>query len=124
MRDARHRREMGELRRATERAQAETALAAAEHVASAQHELGGELAWKKRNIETLDLDLALAERRAILRQHLAEQRQISDSRNSSGLGSVNRSAVEEALHEARAQLRANGLDTSALDEILGGRGGR
>ena len=118
MRAVEHQTEMAELRRATERAQAEAALVAAEQAAIVQRERGYELASKKRICEALDLDLALAEREAILQQHLAERRQVTQ--RLAGATHVNGGALEEALHQARAQLRASGLDTRALDEILGG----
>jgi hypothetical protein len=119
MRAVEHQTEMAELRRATERAQAEAALVAAEQAAAIQRERGYELASKKQSCEVLDVDLALAERQAILRQHLSEQREVTQ--RLSGATHVNGGALEEALHQARAQLRASGLDTSALDDILGGR---
>jgi hypothetical protein len=124
MREVEHRNEMAELRRATERAHAEAMLATAQQTASLERERGYELASKKRTSELLDVELALAERETILRQHLAEQRQFAMTRSSAAAPEMSGSPMKEALYQARAQLLAHGLDTSVLDDLLGHRPAR
>jgi hypothetical protein len=73
-----------------------------------------ELEWKKRSCEILDVELNAAERRAILQQHLAE---LDGSECADGANAEKPSdaALDDALYEARAQLLANGIDTSTID---------
>ena len=110
-----HRSVVGERTRGREVTDAEAALVSAQQALDAQRDLGKELAWKKREVDVLDVDLALAERRAILRQHLEELRRAG---RSPGADAATGAAIENALYEARAQLQASGLDTSAIDAVL------
>ncbi len=123
LRELQHRHDMAELRRATERAEAEAALYAAQSTLATERDLGPEIHRKKRGIEMLDFDLAVAERRAVLRQHLVELER-AVGRPSAALRSLPESDLENALYEARAQLNANGLDTSTIDAVLERRAGR
>jgi hypothetical protein len=116
LQEQQHRCELADLRRARERAEAEATLLVAQQACEAQRELGPELALKKRAVEMLDVDMALAERRAVLRKHLAGL-EPAVGKIAPGVPSVE----ENALYEARAQLHASGLDTSALDAVLSGR---
>lgn len=121
-REIQHRHELAEVRRATERAQAERALLAADQATAVERERGYEILSKRRASEALDLDLALAERQAILRQHFSEEQRTFESRYAPSSTNGSRSSIDEALYQARAQLHAHGLDTSSLDEILESRG--
>jgi hypothetical protein len=98
-----------------ERAEAESTVSAARHALDVQRQKGDELAWKRRQVDLLDIELAIAERRAILRQHFDELDRAMRGMNS---GTAVSTALENALYEARAQLNAHGLDTSALDAAL------
>lgn len=121
MRELQHREEISEIRRATERFQAEATLISAEHATTVQRERGYGLLAKRFSRDELDLDLAIAEREAVLKQHLAEMRQAL--RRSAASSSEARDAIEEALHQARAEMNAHGLNTSALDDVLERRRG-
>jgi hypothetical protein len=109
-REVSHRHELAELRRAAERTHAERALVDAQQALGAQREHGGtsyEIEWKKRHCELLDIELGAAERRAMLREHIAEiDRPPGEDE------------VDTALYEARTQLRASGLDTTKIDSVL------
>ena len=72
-----------------------------------------ELAWKKKYCDLLDVELSTAERRAILRQHMAELEEPAG-----GLIDQTDDAIDDALYEKRAQLNASGLDTSKIDAEL------
>jgi hypothetical protein len=109
-----HRREMAAIRGGAERVEAEAALQAAQHALTAERGLGRDLAWDRRNVEVMDLAMAIAEREAVMRQHVSGPAQ-SDTA-SSGAGGAD--LLEEALYEARGQLRAHGLDTSRIDAVL------
>jgi hypothetical protein len=85
----------------------------------AQHDFGYttyELAFKKKNCELLDVELNAAERRAILRQHVAELDQPKSSERPAGVGADD--AIDETLYEVRAQLNASGLDTGRIDALI------
>ena len=110
-----HEHDLASMRRRTERTHAEVALVDAEQALRAQREFGHaahELRHKKQICEMLDVELGAAERRAILRQHMV------------GLGGEPERGgrkpddLEEALYQARAELNANGLDTSRIDAML------
>lgn len=91
---------------------AQALTVSARQALDAQRGIGDELAWKKRRVELLDVELSMAERKAILREHAAEF----------GLRpNASEDEVAEALHEARSQLRASGLDTGKIDAVLARR---
>ncbi len=98
-----------------ERAEAQSAVTAAHQSLDAQRRMGGELAWKRLGVDLLDIELAIAERRAILRQHFAE---LDRAMREANAGSADADTMDNALYQARAQLNAHGLDTSAIDTIL------
>jgi hypothetical protein len=118
-----HQHETAEAHRMTERAHAERALVDAQQALRAQRDYGYrsyELEWKKRSCEILDVELSAAERRAILREHLAELETPSEPARAVN-GDASDEDIDGALHEARSQLRASGLDTSKLDAVLARR---
>lgn len=115
LRAVEHQSEIAEWQRGGELAEAQAALLAARQALEAQRDLGGELAWKRRQVDLLDIELAIAERRAVLRQHFEE---LSRAMGGAGARVGSAGALEDALHDARAQLNAHGLDTSAIDAIL------
>jgi hypothetical protein len=122
LREVHHRHDVAETRRRSELAQAETALVDAQQALQAQHHFGYstyELAWKKRKCEMLDVDLSAAERRAILRQHLAELEGSRPAELGRQLdGNSSDDVIDNALVDARAQLNANGLDTTRVDAVI------
>jgi len=109
----------------TEFAHANCALVDAQQALKAQREHGSgsyELEWKKRKSEILDVELTMAERRAVLREHMGE---FEDSGETGGpRADASDDEVDEALHEARSQLRASGLDTGKIDAVLIRRDGK
>lgn len=112
--------QLAESRRMTESAHAERVLVDAQQALQAQREYGYssyKLEWKKRASEMLDLDLSAEERRAILREHLAGLDSSGDI-TGSVRADMRSEDIDEALHEARSQLRASGLDTSKIDAVL------
>lgn len=124
LRQAHHRYELAEVRRQTEIAHADRALVDARQALQAQRHHGYAsyaLEWKKRNCEILDVELSMAERKAILREHMG---QIEDSPASNLRNGATDDEVDEALHEARSQLRASGLNTSKIDTVLARRNGK
>jgi hypothetical protein len=121
LRDLSDRHEIAETRRMTERALVERDLVDAQQALTAQRDHGYssyELEWKKRTCEILDVELSAAERRAILRQHLAELDQSEPNGAHRASAAPTDAALDDALYEARAQLLANGLDTSRIDALL------
>ena len=120
LRDVYHRNEVAEARRLTELAHVERELVDARQALKAQCDHGYgryELEWKKRSCEMLDVELNAAERRAILQQHLAELDR-SGCADGASAEKASDAALDDALYEARAQLLANGLDTSRIDALL------
>jgi hypothetical protein len=120
LRQAQHRHELGEVQRLTELAHAEAGLVDAQQALRAQREHGYvafEIAWEKKNCEMLDIELSAAERRAILREHVA-QRRASQERDVLFDPDVADDVVDDALYEKRAQLQAEGLDTSRIDALI------
>jgi hypothetical protein len=107
--------DLAALTRDRDRAEAQSAVTAAHQSLDAQRRMGGELAWKKLGVDLLDIELAIAERRAILRQHFAE---LDRAMRGTNAGSLDAETMDSALYQARAQLNAHGLDTSAIDTIL------
>jgi hypothetical protein len=121
LRETYHRHEIAEAGRLTELAIAERALSEAQQALKAQRDHGYSsyvLEAKKRACEVLDVELNAAERRAILREHLAELDQPEMSGGQARNGGSGDAAMEEALYEVRTQLLANGLDTSRIDAVL------
>lgn len=122
LRQVRHQHELAEARRQMELAHADRVLVDARQALQAQREHGYDtyvLEWRKRKSEILDVELTMAERKAILREHAAEFEDKSDSRGLQPDASDDE--VEEALHEARSQLRASGLDTGKIDAVIAKR---
>jgi hypothetical protein len=99
LRALQHRGELGRLTRDREHAETEAVRVAARQALDAQRDLGTELVWKKRRVDLLDVELAIAERRAILRQHFDE---LDRAMRGINPGAGNSAAVENALYEARA----------------------
>jgi hypothetical protein len=122
LRQVQHRHEVAEMHRQTEIARVAAVLVDAQQALRAQRDFGYstyELAFKKKNCEILDVELNAAERRAILRQHMAELEQSGSPRARSGLASdASDDVIDDALYEKRAQLNASGLDTSRIDAII------
>lgn len=102
---------LAELQQAIARIDEEIGIMAARQRRGAKRELGFAVEHKKHRIELLDAELAIAERHAVLRDHLR-------AFASSGDQADELSEMEELLHETRAQLRASGLDTTRLDEEI------
>jgi hypothetical protein len=107
--------DLAALTRDRERAEGQSAVTAAHQSLDAQRRMGGELAWKKLGVDLLDIELAIAERRAVLRQHFAE---LDRAMRGTNAGSADADTMDNALYQARAQLNAHGLDTSSIDTIL------
>jgi hypothetical protein len=125
LRQVGHQHELAETRRLAELAHADRALVDARQALQAQREHGYDsyaLEWRRRKCEILDVELSMAERRAILREHGGE---FGDSQEAQGLrADASDNEVDEALHEARSHLRASGLDTGKIDAVLARRGGK
>jgi hypothetical protein len=124
MRQAQHQYELAENRRLAEVAHATRVLVDAQQALKAQREHGYDnyaLEWKKRKCEILEVELTAAERREILRQHMGDLEQSSEPRLKPDASD---DEVDEALHEARSQLRASGLDTGKIDAVLLRRNGK
>jgi hypothetical protein len=126
LRGLEHRRETSELQRTTELAHAQRVVVDAEQALRAQREHGfltHRLAYARKSCELLDVELSAAERRAMLREHLAELAQPAEA--SHGLSAdASEAEIDAALLEARSQLRASGLDTAKIDAVLGRRASR
>ena len=123
LRELHHRRETSELQRMTELAHAQRVLVDAEQALKAQREHGfltHRLAHARKSCELLDVELSAAERRAMLREHLAELGQSPGQPLNADAGD---GEIDVALHEARSQLRASGLDTAKIDAVLARRAG-
>jgi hypothetical protein len=122
LRQVQHQFEVAEMHRQTEIARVEVVLVDAQQALRAQRDHGYttyELGWKKKQCEILDVELNAAERRAILRQHLAELEQQHRAEQRGGSDArPNEDALDDALYEARAQLNASGLDTSRIDAAI------
>jgi hypothetical protein len=121
LREVHHRHDITGTRRLTELAYVERELLDAQQSLKAQRDHGYgsyELEWKKRSCEMLDVELSAAERRAILREHLAGVDQSNGTGTVNGSSQADDAALDDALYEARAQLLANGLDTSRIDALL------
>jgi hypothetical protein len=122
LRQAQHQHEMSEVHRQTELAHADRALVDARQALRAQRDHGYasyELEWRKRACDLLEVELTMEERKAILREHRAD---LCGGADGGGLPrNASDDEVEEALHEARAQLRASGLDTGKIDAVLARR---
>jgi hypothetical protein len=121
LREVYHRHEIAETRRLTEVAYVDRELLDAQQALKAQRDHGYgsyELEWKKRSCEMLDVELSAAERRAILRQHLAEIDQSDVNGCERVRAAAGDDALDDALYEARAQLLANGLDVSRIDALI------
>jgi len=124
LRQIHHQIEFADTRRQTELASADRVLLDAQQALQAQRDHGYDsyaLEWKRRKCEILDMELTMAERRAILREHVAE---FGDSDRGGLKPDAGDDEVAEALHEARSQLRASGLDTGKIDAVLTRRGGK
>jgi hypothetical protein len=123
LRQERHQHELAETRRQAELTHADRALLDARQALQAQREHGYDsysLEWKKRQCEILDVELSMAERKAILREHVGEMGEPADTRGFTSDASDE--DVDEALHEARSQLRASGLETATIDAVIARRG--
>ena len=121
-REQQHLHEIAETRRLTALAQVERELVDAEQAVKAQRDHGYgayELEWKKRSWEILNVELGVAEKRAMLREHYALLDESKRTRNVNGSPLDDDAALEDALYAARAELLANGLDTSRIDSLLG-----
>ena len=122
LRQVQHHHEVAEVRRQTEVAHADRVLVDARLALKAQRDHGYAsyaLEWKKRKCEILDVELSMAERKAILSEHMGG---IDGSKDTGLRGDASDSEVDEALYEARSQLRASGLETGKIDAVLVRRG--
>lgn len=119
LRETQNHYEVSEARRLSELAHAEAALTDARQAVDAQRRYGDttyKAGWKNKTVELLDVELSAAERRAILKQHLDEiDRPEKRSRNDQD---TDEDAIDDALHDKRAQLNASGLDTGRIDAAI------
>jgi hypothetical protein len=115
LRAVEHRQELAELSRMTELARVEAALAEAQQALRTQYELGYGVIFNRRSSDLLDAELAVAERRAIQRQHLKEIERAKPALSASDAGNT---LIDDALYEMRANLHAGGMDTSRIDDII------
>lgn len=125
LREVQHRYEIAEKERQAQLAHANRVLVDARQGLKAQREYGHAsyaLEWKKRNCEILDVELSMAERKAVLREHM-EQFEGSSAPHGLRAGASD-DEVDEVLHEARSQLRASGLETSKIDAVIARRNGK
>jgi hypothetical protein len=122
LRQVQHRYEVAEMHRQTEIARVDAVLVDAQQALRAQRDHGYatyELAFARKKCEMLDVELNAAERRAILRQHVAELDQANSAERVPGLGTgASDDMIDDALYEKRAQLNASGLDTSRIDAVI------
>jgi hypothetical protein len=121
LREVYHRHEVADVHRLTELAYVERELLDAQQALKAQRDYGYssyELEWKKRSCEMLDVELSAAERRAILREHLAELDQADVNRTQKVQADTSDAELDDSLYEARAQLLANGLDAGRIDALI------
>jgi hypothetical protein len=113
-RERSHHLHLAEMRRTTERAMAECEIENARQSLRAQQEFGyisHQLTWQRKQAELAGVELDEAERRALLRE----------ARNPQVAASPRRLSVEELieqLYARREEMRADGLDTSAIDQAL------
>jgi hypothetical protein len=114
LRTIEHRQELAELNRMTELARVEAALAEAHQALRVQYELGYGVIFNRRTADLLDAELAVAERRAVQRQHLKELENAKPARSGEG----NDGMIDDALYEMRAHLHSGGMDTSRIDDII------
>jgi len=123
LRELYHQHELASVRRMTELTRAEVVLEDARQALKAQRDHGYgvyELEWQRRQCESLDVELSAEERREVLRQHQAE---VKARKNRGSPQDKNDQGINDALYEARAQLRASGLDTTRIDALLNQRSG-
>ena len=111
-------RQLAHTRRLTEQAEATARLVDANQVLQAQQELGSSIARTKKNCELLDVQMAAAEREAILEEHLREH---ETNALSARLPAPAGGDVDE-LYRLRASLHAQGIDASAVDAVIQQRG--
>jgi hypothetical protein len=119
LRQVQHQYESAEVRRQTEIAYADRALVDARQALKTQREHGSDtygLEWAKRKCEILDVELSIEERKALLREHVAASGTSSDVQGLRA-GAAD-DEIDDALHDARSQLRASGLDTGRIDAVL------
>lgn len=123
-----HQYEISEVRRQTELARVQTVLGDSRQSLRAQSEYGYsvyEIEWKKRQAELLDVEMSIEERREMLREHYAELRRSRGQEEPAPRQARDDDEnVDNALFEARAQMRASGLDTSRIDALIKSRTGR
>ena len=115
LRAVEHRQELAEFSHMTELAHVEAALAEAQQALRTQYELGYGVIFNRRSSDLLDAELAVAERRAIQRQHLKELEHAKPALSTSDAGDT---LIDDALYEMRANLHAGGMDTSRIDDII------
>ena len=118
LRQIERRRELAEMHHVTELTAAEAKLTEAVQVLRVQHELGLQIAQTRRRCELLDVQMAAAEREAILRQHLNELEAKTGIRSSSQSSD---DLIDEALHQMRANLNASGADATHIDSLISQR---
>lgn len=106
------RRYLTELQQELAHIDAQIRTLAAHQRLGARYGLGRATEWNTQGIELLDAEMGIAERRAVLRE------QAGHTSSAESVRQDDLSGIEELLHEARAQLRASGLDTTRLDEEI------
>jgi hypothetical protein len=121
-REPQHRHDVAHFRRLTELADTEEKLVEATQALQVQHAVGFELAHTKRRNELLELQMAAAEREAVLQQHLREQEAKRGHPRATGSGADE--LIDEALYQMRASLNASGIDTSEVDAVIDARKAR
>ena len=105
--------ELAELQHQRVLADGRLALEEIECRRAALQDYGQAIARQQRENDLIDLELAAEERRAVLRQHLREI-----NRDPHGPSESRNSMIDDALHAARAEMNASGLDTSRLDAVI------
>jgi hypothetical protein len=121
-REAVHNHLIAETRRETVLTHAVAELVDARQALTAQRVYGHstyELAWAKKKVEMLDVELSAAERRAILQQHVPEL--APPGENTALPYNPSAKAIDDALYARRDELRADGVDTAQVDSLIARR---
>jgi hypothetical protein len=121
LRELRHHHELSEEHRLTEIARVQTVRVAADQELQAQRDHGyvsASLKWKKAHSDVLEVELTMAERRAMLREHIGE---LEGGKQSAPLSDDD---IDDELYQVRDHMRADGMDTGHVDAALARRKGR
>jgi hypothetical protein len=111
--EERRREELAQMRHKIAVTELATRLVRAQAELHAECDLAYQIAVERRGGILLELRMETAERRAVLNQHTAEvnaPKQLTDGRN--------QRVVDDALYDARAKLRAHGVEAPLLDAVV------